>query len=288
MKAVLDAFWRAVAYCLHPWVMLASLFPLLVMATALGLLGYFFWEQAIDQVAMGLESVELLRWAWAWLERMNMGQLKTVLAPMLVILMVTPVVVIGSLLLVALGMTPTLVRMVGTRRFSHLQALRGASFLRSAAWSVGVSAAALIACVLTMPLWLLPPVALVLPALIWGWLTCKVMAFDALAEHASAQERRAILRAHAVPLLVMGVVCGYLGAAPSLIWSLGVMAIVWAPVLLPMSVWLYTLVFSFSSLWFVHYCLAALEAHRLANARPPATVEEVPVLPLNNEASLES
>lgn len=276
MKLVFDAFWRALAYCLHPRVMLASLAPLLLMATGLGLLGYFFWEPALDQVRLWLENFELLHSAWSLLERFGMGQLKAVLAPMLVILVVTPIVVIGSLLLVALGMTPALVRMVAARRFAHLTALKGASFLRSALWSLAVSIAALLACLLTLPLWLLPPVALVLPALIWGWLTAKVMAFDALAEHASAQERRTILRQHAVPLLVMGVLCGYLGAAPSLIWSMGMMVIVWAPILLPLSVWLYTLVFAFAALWFVHYCLAALEALRM---RAPAVANpEAPVL----------
>lgn len=270
MKLVLDAFWRAFAYCLHPRVMLASLIPLLLMATGLGLLGYLFWEPALDQVRQWLESFELLHSAWAFLERFGMGGLKPVLAPMLVILVVTPVVVIGSLLLVALVMTPALVRLVAARRFAHLQALRGASFWRSALWSLAVSLAALTACLLTLPLWLLPPVALVLPALIWGWLTAKVMAFDALAEHASAQERRTLLREHAAPLLVMGILCGYLGAAPSLIWSMGMMVIVWAPVLLPLSVWLYTLVFAFSALWFVHYCLAALEALRMRASVPAA------------------
>jgi hypothetical protein len=277
MKLVLDAFWRAFAYCLHPRVMLASLFPLLLMVTGLGLLGYLFWEPALDQVRQWLESFELLHSAWSFLERFGMGGLKPVLAPMLVILVVTPVVVISSLLLVALVMMPALVRLVAARRFSHLQALRGASFWRSALWSLAVSLAALLACLLTLPLWLLPPVALVLPALIWGWLTAKVMAFDALAEHASAQERRTLLREHAAPLLVMGILCGYLGAAPSLIWSMGMMVIVWAPVLLPLSVWLYTLVFAFSSLWFVHYCLAALEGLRM---RTPGHVsEDAAVLP---------
>lgn len=277
MSLVFDAFWRALAYCLHPRVMLASLTPLLLMATALGFLGYFFWEGAIDQVRIALEDFALLQTAWTWLERIGLGQLKMVLAPMLVILVVTPVVVIGSLLLVALVMTPSLVRMVAARRFAHLEALKGASFWRSALWSLAVSLAAFLACLFTLPLWLLPPVALVLPALIWGWLTCKVMGFDALAEHASAEERRTILREHAVPLLAMGVVCGYLGAAPSLIWSMGMMVIVWAPLLLPFSVWLYTLVFAFSSLWFVHYCLAALEALRMRSI--PTSPDAAVMLP---------
>ena len=57
---------------------------------------------------------------------------------------------------------------------------------------------------------------LVLPPLIWGWLTYRVMAFDALAEHASKDERREVLRRHQVTLLGMGVLTGYLGLLPVL------------------------------------------------------------------------
>ena len=62
---------------------------------------------------------------------------------------------------------------------------------------------------------------LVLPPLIWGWLTYRVMAYDALADHASAEERRTVLKQHRVRLLGMGVFAGYLGAAPSLVWVSG-------------------------------------------------------------------
>ena len=35
-----------------------------------------------------------------------------------------------------------------------------------------------------------------------------------------------------------------------------------APVLVPMAIWIYTLVFAFASLWFAHYLLAVLERLR--------------------------
>ena len=48
MNLLLDSFWRAAAYCLHPRVILLSLLPLVLMAAgALGL-GYFFWDAAVD------------------------------------------------------------------------------------------------------------------------------------------------------------------------------------------------------------------------------------------------
>ena len=108
-----------------------------------------------------------------------------------------------------------------------------------------------------------PPLVLVLPPLIWGWLTCKVMSVQALAAHASADERRQILRDKRWPLLAMGVVTGCLAAAPSLLWAFGAIAVVLAPLLALVSVWLYTLVFAFAALWFAHFALAALQQLRL-------------------------
>jgi hypothetical protein len=112
--------------------------------------------------------------------------------------------------------------------------------------------------VISIPLWFVPPLVLVLPPLIWGWLTYRVMAFDALAAHASVDERRTVLRQHRTQLMGMGVLAGYLGAAPSLVWASGAFFPPWFVFLAPVAIWIYTLVFVFSSLWFAHYCLAAL------------------------------
>ena len=57
----------------------------------------------------------------------------------------------------------------------------------------------------------------------------------------------------------MGVVAGYLGAAPSLIWAVSALTLIFAPLLVVVAIWLYTLVFAFSALWFAHYLLAALQ-----------------------------
>ena len=103
---------------------------------------------------------------------------------------------------------------------------------------------------------------LLLPPLIWGWLTYRVMSFDALAEHASQQERKTILRRHRASLLAIGIISGYLGAAPSVVWASGVVFAALFAVLVPVAIWIYTLVFVFSSLWFAHYCLEALRQLR--------------------------
>jgi len=270
MPLFLDSFWRAVAYCLHPRVIGLSLLPLVLIVALAGGLGYFFWDSAVNGVFVWLESTAWLESVTRWLQDMGMGGLKNALAPLLVIFAVTPLLVVVVLFFVALLMMPAVVRLVGRRRFPVLERKEGASLARGALWSLGSMLLALFALVISIPLWLIPPLILVLPPLIWGWLTYRVMTFDALAEHASGEERRLVFRQHRGWLLLMGIATGYLGAAPSIVWASGWFFAAAFPILIPAAIWIYTLVFAFSSLWFAHYCLAALAQLREQAAAPRA------------------
>jgi hypothetical protein len=203
-----------------------------------------------------------------------------------------PVFVVATLLVAALLMTPAIVRLVAARRFPRLEARRGGSFWSGLAVSLGSTVVAVVALVLSIPFWFVPPLVLVLPPLIWGWLTYRVFAYDVLATHASRDERVRLLDDERWPLLGMGIACGAMGAAPSLLWAVSALALVLAPFLILLSIWLYTLVFAFSSLWFAHYLLAALERLRrdeskvAANgAGPGAGIAELPPLPLPGPAA---
>jgi cobalamin biosynthesis protein CobD/CbiB len=105
------------------------------------------------------------------------------------------VIVVSSLLLVAWLMTPAMVAMVARRRFPALERRGRGTRWQGLVWSLACTLAAVVALVLSIPLWLVPPLVLILPPLIWGWLTYRVLAFDALAEHATPTERRQILHA---------------------------------------------------------------------------------------------
>jgi hypothetical protein len=276
MSLFLDSFWRAVAYCLHPRVIALSLLPLVGLIAIAGGLSYFFWDSAIDTVFRWLESSAWLESLNSWLADMGMANLKRVLAPLLVIFGITPLLVVLVLFVVALVMTPAIVRLVARRRFPDMERKQGASFFASAMWSLASTLLALFAMVISLPLWLIPPLILVLPPLIWGWLTYRVMAFDSLSEHASGEERRRVFKEHRMWLLLMGVATGYLGAAPSIVWASGWFFAAAFPILIPVAIWIYTLVFAFSSLWFAHYCLSAL-----ANLRSVPSVTAAPEAPVD-------
>ena len=81
------------------------------------------------------------------------------------------------------------------------------------------------------------------------------------------------MRRRGWPLLFMGIVCGYLGAVPSLLWAASAATLIFAPLLVLVSVWLYTLVFAFAASWFAHYALRALQELRDAEALLVQTTE---------------
>ena len=246
--------------------MLLSVVPLLLMALLALVLQHFYWDSAVQGMTSLLDDSTLLASMLSWLASWGVLNVMDWLAPLMVVLLASPVLVVVSLLAVAFLMTPALVNMVAVRRFPSLERKQGGALLASISWSLASTVMALLALLFSVPLWLVPPLVLVLPPLIWGWLTYRVMAFDALAEHASKDERREVLRRHRVTLLGMGVLTGYLGAAPSIVWASGVVFAAAFVVLLPLAIWIYTLVFAFSSLWFAHFCLQALAQLRAANS----------------------
>jgi hypothetical protein len=86
---------------------------------------------------------------------------------------------------------PVIGRHVGLRHYPQLEQRKGGSILGS----VGVALGGML---IFMGLWyspcrcIFPPLAVVVQALLWGWLTCRVMVYDTLADYASRDERRQI------------------------------------------------------------------------------------------------
>jgi Etoposide-induced protein 2.4 (EI24) len=253
-----DALWRALGNGLHPRVIWLSLTPLLLSALLLGGLAWWGWADGVQALALGMQQWGWLAVPMGWLADLGFAQAPSALAAFALLMLTAPLVVVASLLLVASFMGPTVARWVASRRFATL-ATHDTPWWASLWWSVRSTALALCVMLISLPLWLIPPLGLILPALIWGWLTYRVMAFDVLSEHATPDERQQLLKMHRAQLLLMGVITGYVGAAPTALWALGVLSVLLAPVMVLASVWLYTVVFVLSCLWFAHYLLAALQ-----------------------------
>jgi hypothetical protein len=139
---------------------------------------------------------------------------------------------------------------------------RGGTWYGSLGQALWTTLVCLVLLIVTLPLWLVPPFFALIPPLLWGWLTYRVMSYDALALHASRDERRALVRRFRLPLLLIGVASGLLGSLPTLLWASSVWLIVLFPVITAVTIWIYAFILVFSALWFGYYCLRALQRMR--------------------------
>lgn len=265
MRAVLVAFGRALLSQLHYRMLMMTFLPFLLSVLVWGLALWWGLQPIIDWLQKnyftGNDGMGLARYIPAWL---GLGALKTVIIPWLALWALLPLMILTALLFVGAFALPATARHVGRRHFADLELRKGGSLLGAIWTSLSAFMLFCVLWLLTLPLWLIPPFAFLIPLLLWGWLTYRVFAYEALAAFADKEEMRAILRIHRWPLLLIGVVTGAMGAAPTILWLGGAMWLVIFPLLAAGSIWLYVLVFVFTGLWFEYYCLAALAKYRAA------------------------
>jgi hypothetical protein len=137
---------------------------------------------------------------------------------------------------------PSMVEHVASRSTPRLERRKGGS-LAGSVWNSSVGLLGLAGLgVVSIPFWIFPPLWPLIPVAILGWVNQRVLRYDALAEHASAEEMRRLFARRWGGLYLMGLILALAAYIPLLGF--------FAPVLLGLS--------------FIHYLLAALEEQRSA------------------------
>lgn len=268
MRLVLIAFGRAIVSQLHFRMLMLTVMPFLLSVLLWGVILWLGLQPLIDWIQAYFAAHDGFRVAGDALSWLGLGAIKVVLVPLLAMWLLLPLMILTALIFVGTLAMPAIIRHVSSRDYPDLEKRAGGS-LWGSLWISTLSFAVFAALwILTLPLHLFPPLIFLIQPALWGWLTYRVMAYDALAEHASDAERKGIMRAHRWPLLLIGVIAGSLGAAPTLLWLGGALSVIFFPLLAGVSIWLYVLVFVFSGLWFEHYCLEALAMERVSASAP--------------------
>jgi hypothetical protein len=282
MNRVLRSYGRAFLSQWHGKMLMLSVAPFLLAVGLWAVLLYLGLQPLIDSVQALFVEHNGFAYSSSLLATLGLGMLKTVVVPLIAMLLLLPLMILTALIFIGVAAMPLIGRHVGRRHHPQLEQRHGGSLLGSAGTALGGMAVFIVLWLLTLPLYAFPPLALTVQALLWGWLTCRVMVYDALADYASADERRQILAQQRWPLLAIGVVSGLAGALPGVLWLGGTaMAVVFFPFLAALSIWLYVMIFIFTGLWFAYYCLDALARLRaaavMAEAAASAVIDVDPV-----------
>lgn len=262
MASVMRAWGRAVAAQLHYRMLLLTFLPFMVALVLWGVAMWWGLQAMVDFIQAWFAEHDGFNRVHGMFAMVGLLAFKSFVVPLVAMWVLLPLMVFTSLMCIALFAMPAISKHVGSRHYPQLEQRNGGSLGGSLWHSLSSFIIFAVIWLLTLPLTLIPPVSLVLQPVLWGWLTYRVMVYDALAQHADADERIALVRQHRGSLLFIGIVAGLFGAAPGLLWLGGVLSVLFLPVIAAVAIWVYVLVFVFSGLWFQHYCLEALQRHR--------------------------
>jgi hypothetical protein len=236
--------------------------PFLAATVGWGVILWFSWQTLIGATRSWLEGWSFTLTLYHLFDWLGFSTLHAAIAPFMVIAMTIPLIVVTVLLLIATLSMPAVIRFLSARQFPSLEMRRGGTWYGSLGQALWTTLVCLVLLIVTLPLWLVPPFFALIPPLLWGWLTYRVMSYDALALHATRDERRALVRRFRLPLLLIGIASGLLGSLPTLLWASSVWLIVLFPVVTAVTIWIYAFILVFSALWFGYYCLRALQRMR--------------------------
>jgi hypothetical protein len=238
MRDLFIALGRSMKSLVRPGVFGHLIWPAIVSALLWIAVAFFFGAKAVSAL---MEAIQGLGWvggqisASAWAESVVLFMVK-----LLIVLAFVPLIYVTSAVLVATVALPMMLEHVARYDYTDLEQRRGGSNMGS----IGNTLVALVWFVLmlavSLPLWLIPGVALVAPVLAMGWLNQRIFGYDALMRHADRDEFIR-LRQGLRPKMLL------LGGGTTLLAYVPVVNFV-AP--------------AFSGLAFVHFLLEALRCDR--------------------------
>jgi CysZ protein len=187
----------AAASLLHPRMLWLMLWPVLVSLAIWFTVGFFLVSAIIARIAAKLnETLSFIRF--------DLTDWTLVAAKVIVWLGFIPLVYMTALVILSIFGMPAMVAHVATRSYPKLERRDGGGTLGSAWNSIVALVGIVVLALLTLPLWLFPPLWPLIPLLVMAWANQRLLRYDALAEHAAADEARALFRERRGALYLMG------------------------------------------------------------------------------------
>ncbi len=201
----------ALASLLHPRMLWLMIWPMLVSLFAWGAAAFLLWSTTAVWMAAKLKH---------WIESgmfflsFDTGDAMLVAAHVIMVLLFVPLVYLTALFILSIFGMQAMVEHIASRRFPQLARRRGGGIAGSLWNSVVALAGLALLGAVSIPFWLIPPLWPAIPVAIMGWVNQRVLRYDALAEHATADEMRAIFASRRGALYLLGVVLALLAYVP--------------------------------------------------------------------------
>jgi CysZ protein len=233
MNEITRALARALASLAHPKMLFLMIWPIALALILWTVLAIFFGAQTVSWLQGYVTGSAVGVWASKWFP---FDVIAAVLSWIALFVLFVPLVLVTATVIIGVVAMPTMVSHVAARDYATLERRSGGTFAGSV-WNALIALAVFVAfSLLSLPLWFVPVFWPVLPVLLFAYLNQRVFRYDAVAEHASADEMREIFRRHGGALFLLGVILSLIAHVPVIGFFVPVIA----------------------GLAFIHYCLERL------------------------------
>jgi CysZ protein len=211
MTPVLNALSRALRDLFQFKVLWIVIWPILAAVLLWLVLGVTFWDTFSGWIASGLNAMGIQH----WLEGVEPRWVANAIQAVVHLILFVPLVFITALLITAFFAMPALIRLVADHDYPQLKRNNGGSItgnLLNGTLAIGIFLAIW---VLTLPLWFIG-VGMVMPFIAATYLNQRLFRYDALAEHASSDEMKALFSQYQSSWWGLGLLTGLLQFVPLL------------------------------------------------------------------------
>ncbi len=211
MTAVLDALARALRDLFSLRVLWVVVWPMLAALLLWLVLGVTFWGTFSGWIEQGLDAIGIQ----VWLADLEPRWIANGIQALLHLMLFVPLVMLTALVITALFGMSALIRLVAERDYPALVRENGGSLVGSV-WNALVAIGLFIALwLITLPLWLIG-IGVIVPFAAAAYLNQRLFRYDAIAEHASADEMTALFRQERGGWWGLGILTGLLQFVPLL------------------------------------------------------------------------
>lgn len=212
MQSIAAALLAALKTLFAPRMLALMIWPMLGAMLFWFGLAFFFWGSWHATMADWLASTPAEQWVANGFLAVASGYLIS----LVLIMLLVPAIYVTSLVITAVFAMPSMVNEVARKHYPELERRQGGTTAGSVANSLIAIVVYCLAWLLTLPLWLISPLAIALPIILAAYLNQRLFRYDALAEHASAEEFDTVIERSSGKLYLMGAIVGLLQFIPVL------------------------------------------------------------------------
>jgi len=192
-----------IANLFHPTMLWLMLWPMLVSLALWGAVALALWTRTALWLADLITRYTANAAAYI---NLDVGNLALILANVLLVILFIPLVYVTALFILGVFGMNKMVDYVAARSYPQLERRRGGGTVGSALNGVVAFLGMIGLFVLSLPLWIVPPLWPVIPVLILAWVNQRLLRYDSLAEHADREEMHALFTERRGALYILGIV----------------------------------------------------------------------------------